>query len=159
MSTKIMKSTRGGPSVIEYRGMKFLLLERPTDGTMNTFVEELNQHGVKDLVRVCEPTYNTDRLEKKGIRVHDWQFCDGSPPPINIADAWIKLLKTRLRDEPGFCIAVHCVAGLGRSPVLVALALMERGMKYEDAVELIRTKRRGALNARQLAYLENYRSK
>jgi len=29
--------------------------------------------------------------------------------------------------------------GLGRAPVLVALALMELGMKYEDAVELIRT--------------------
>jgi protein tyrosine phosphatase type 4A len=35
-------------------------------------------------------------------------------------------------------VAVHCVAGLGRAPVLVAIALMELGMKYEDAVELIR---------------------
>ena len=30
------------------------------------------------------------------------------------------------------------MAGLGRAPVLVALALMELGLKYEDAVDLIR---------------------
>ena len=46
-----------------------------------------------------------------------------------------------------------------RAPVLVALALIELGMKYEDAVELIRRKRRGAINAKQLSYLEKYRPK
>ncbi|RWS30268.1 Protein tyrosine phosphatase type IVA 2-like protein [Leptotrombidium deliense] len=32
-------------------------------------------------------------------------------------------------------------------------------MKYEDAVELIRQKRRGAINAKQLSYLASYRPK
>lgn len=44
----------------------------------------------------------------------------------------------RFGSDPSSCVAVHCVAGLGRAPVLVALALIELGMKYEDAVELIR---------------------
>ena len=51
------------------------------------------------------------------------------------------------------------MAGLGRAPVMVALALMELGMSYEEAVELIRQKRHGALNARQLEFLEKYRPK
>ncbi|KAF4014842.1 hypothetical protein G4228_006742 [Cervus hanglu yarkandensis] len=46
--------------------------------------------------------------------------------------------------------------GLGRAPVLVALALIEGGMKYEDAVQFIRQKRRGAFNSKQLLYLEKY---
>ncbi|KAK2560204.1 Protein tyrosine phosphatase type IVA 3 [Acropora cervicornis] len=47
------------------------------------------------------------------------------------------------------------------APVLVALALIESGMKYEDAVEFIRRypvfRRRGAINSKQLTYLEQYK--
>ena len=43
-------------------------------------------------------------------------------------------------------IGVHCVAGLGRAPLLVALALIHKGCPKFDAIELIRKKRPGALN-------------
>lgn len=52
-------------------------------------------------------------------------------------------------------IAVHCVAGLGRAPVLVAIGLIEMGMKPLDTIEFIRSKRRGAFNKPQIAYLVN----
>ena len=47
-------------------------------------------------------------------------------------------VKTEFSSDPDTCIGVHCVTGLGRAPVLVGVALIELGMKYEDAVELIR---------------------
>uniref|UniRef100_A0A3Q2YGD2 Protein tyrosine phosphatase type IVA 3 n=1 Tax=Hippocampus comes TaxID=109280 RepID=A0A3Q2YGD2_HIPCM len=83
--------------------------------------------------------------------IEDWPFDDGAPPSNQIVDDWLNLLKLKFREEPGCCVAVHCVAGLGRAPVLVALALIECGMKYEDAVQFIRHK--------QLFYLEKYRPK
>ena len=43
-------------------------------------------------------------------------------------------------------IAVHCVAGLGRAPLLVAIALVHRGCESINAIELIRKHRQGALN-------------
>ena len=46
-------------------------------------------------------------------------------------------------------VGVHCVAGLGRAPVLVAIALIEAGMDPLDCIGFIRKKRRGALNNRQ----------
>ena len=42
---------------------------------------------------------------------------------------------------------------------MVALALMELGMSYEEAVDLIRSKRKGAINTKQLEFLEKYRPK
>ena len=44
----------------------------------------------------------------------------------------------RAANKPEAAVAVHCVAGLGRAPVMVAIALIELGMKYEEAVETIR---------------------
>ncbi|KAG9355418.1 hypothetical protein JZ751_000256 [Albula glossodonta] len=90
---------------------------------------------------------------------HDWPFDDGAPPPSKVVEDWLSLLRSKFCEDPGSCVAVHCVAGLGRAPVLVALALIESGMKYEDAIQFIRQKRRGAINSKQLTYLEKYRPK
>ncbi|XP_021078089.1 protein tyrosine phosphatase type IVA 2-like isoform X3 [Mus pahari] len=89
----------------------------------------------------------------------DLPYNDGDPPPDEIVDNWLDLLKSKFREEPGSCVAVHCMAGLGRAPVLVALALIECGMKNEDAVHFIRQKRRGAFSSKQLLFLEHYRPK
>ena len=53
-------------------------------------------------------------------------------------------------------MAVHCVAGLGRAPLLVALALIHRGCEPINAIELIRAKRTGALNMIQANFLVTF---
>uniref|UniRef100_A0A2K6ELD2 protein-tyrosine-phosphatase n=1 Tax=Propithecus coquereli TaxID=379532 RepID=A0A2K6ELD2_PROCO len=121
--------------------------------------QELKKYGATTLVRVYEATYDATLVEKEGIHVLDWPFDNGAPPSNQIVDDWLSLIKIKFREEPGCCIAVHCVAGLGRAPVLVALALIEGGMKYKDAVQVIRQKWRGAFNSKQLLDLEKYRPK
>ncbi|CAB3367463.1 Hypothetical predicted protein [Cloeon dipterum] len=125
-------------SEIEYKNMRFLITDRPSDQNIQSYIKELKNHNVKDVVRVCEPTYKVDELKQEGINVLDLEYEDGTPPPQEVVSEWFKLLKTRFRETPGSCVAVHCVAGLGRAPVLVAVALIELGLDYEDAVELIR---------------------
>ncbi|XP_058391165.1 protein tyrosine phosphatase type IVA 1-like isoform X2 [Diceros bicornis minor] len=124
---------RPAPVEIAYKNMRFLIAHSPTNASLNKFLQELKKNGVTTIVRVCEATYNTAILEKEGIQVLDWPFNDGAPPPSHIVDKWLKLIRKKFRQDPGSCIAVHCVAGLGRAP------------------------RRGAFNRKQLLYLEKYR--
>lgn len=156
-AVQLRRSTPSVPAVIEYKKMRFMIMDRPTNANISHYIEELKQRDVHEVVRVCEPTYNVEPLRKEGIKVLDWAFDDGAAPPKTIVEDWLNLIKIRFHDKLGSCIAVHCVAGLGRAPVLVAIALIEAGMKYEDAVTFIRRQRRGAINTTQLAYLEKYK--
>nr|XP_039320744.1 protein tyrosine phosphatase type IVA 3 isoform X1 [Saimiri boliviensis boliviensis]XP_039320745.1 protein tyrosine phosphatase type IVA 3 isoform X1 [Saimiri boliviensis boliviensis]XP_039320746.1 protein tyrosine phosphatase type IVA 3 isoform X1 [Saimiri boliviensis boliviensis] len=105
------------------------------------------------------PCTSRPKTSQAATGTQDWPFDDGAPPPGKVVEDWLSLVKAKFCEAPGSCVAVHCVAGLGRAPVLVALALIESGMKYEDAIQFIRQKRRGAINSKQLTYLEKYRPK
>ncbi|KAJ2303738.1 hypothetical protein IWW55_002774, partial [Coemansia sp. RSA 2706] len=125
---------------------------------------EFARLNVTDVVRVCEPTYMKERVETRNVKVHDLPFKDGDVPPATVLKQWLELVNTRVSSTTGAAgsepttIAVHCVAGLGRAPVLVAVALIERGMDPLDAIEHVRHKRRGAFNNRQITYLaDNYK--
>ncbi|KAJ2489289.1 hypothetical protein IWW37_004120 [Coemansia sp. RSA 2050] len=149
-------------SLIEYdRDLRFLIMDCPTNNTIALYLKEFVRLNVTDVVRVCEPTYLRERLETHGVRVHDLPFKDGDVPPASVLKQWLDLVNERLSeavsesaDQPvPKTIAVHCVAGLGRAPVLVAVALIEKGMDPLDSIEHVRHKRRGAFNNRQITYL------
>lgn len=149
-------------SVVEACGCKFVILDAPNDSNVHIYLEELKKQNVGHVVRVCDPTYGTTCLTQNNIAVHDWPFNDGDPPPDSIIISWLTLVKSCFGDKKGSankCIGIHCVAGLGRAPVMVAIALIERGMDPLDAVQTIRGRRRGAINAKQLNFLQNYKRK
>ncbi|XP_023579682.1 protein tyrosine phosphatase type IVA 3 isoform X2 [Octodon degus] len=115
------RMNRPAPVEVSYRNMRFLITHNPTDATLSTFMEDLKKYGATTVVRVCEVTYDKAPLEKDGITVVDWPFDDGAPPPSKVVEDWLSLLKAKFCDDPGSCVAVHCVAGLGRGccPVLL----------------------------------------
>ncbi|KAJ3608786.1 hypothetical protein NHX12_023316 [Muraenolepis orangiensis] len=81
---------------LTYKCMRFLITYNPTNTTLNKFTELRTPPP-----RAC-PLY-----------MFDWPFRDGAPPCTRFVDDWLKLLKTKFREQPGCCMAVHCVAGLG----------------------------------------------
>jgi len=139
--------------------MRFLITEQPQDLNMDNYIQILTEHKVTHLVCATDPTYRTDDLLKSGISVSQLAFPDGSAPTQEIVEKWLALVLKEFQDDPNTCIGVHCVTGLGRAPVLVAVALIELGMKYEDAIALIRNRRRGAINSKQLDFLSKYKRK
>jgi protein tyrosine phosphatase type 4A len=60
--------------------MRFLITERPNDLGMNSYLEDLKRFNVKCVVRVCEGTYDVEKLVREGIVVRDLCFPDGQAP-------------------------------------------------------------------------------
>lgn len=170
------------PTPISVTPMSFLIMDAPRQSNLHLYIRECRKHGVSDIVRVCEPTYDGDAdLRNAGIVLHEMAYDDGTSPSREILERWLDLVHDRFYKKkkpmldskpndspkattpvngsfPSTTIAVHCIAGLGRAPVLVAIALIEfGGMDPVDAVSLIRKHRRGAINEKQLQYLERYK--
>ena len=59
----------------------------------------------------------------------DWEFDDGSAPPKIVVKDWLKLLKVHLKESPDTCVAVHCVAGLGRLVIMLLYVLNDFAVK------------------------------
>lgn len=147
--------------LVENGKFRIVIMDAPCDANSYSYVQELKAFGVTDVVRTCEPTYSPDNFEKEGIRVHEMTFPDGAAPPDELIQRWNALVSSRYKPrDPADAgtVAVHCVAGLGRAPVMAAVALIEMtAMDPMDAVEKIREQQKGAFNARQLKYLQTYK--
>jgi protein tyrosine phosphatase type IVA len=151
------------PTLISVPPMKFLIMDAPRQSNLHLYIKEMKKNSVMDIVRVCEPTYTAGELVNAGMCLHEMAYEDGHAPPKPIIDQWLHLVEKIFfnKDEgptQGKCIAIHCVAGLGRAPAMVALALIEfANMDPVEAVAHIRQHRRGAINEKQLIYLEGYK--
>ncbi|KND01016.1 uncharacterized protein SPPG_04109 [Spizellomyces punctatus DAOM BR117] len=157
----------------------YLITDCPNEKSLlEDYLPLLQAHDCSNVVRLCDGgAYNADPLRQHGITVWDWPFEDGSVPPEAIISAYRDMLdsltsstatsdtdaKRRDSGRSGNAssivgkskpaVAIHCISGIGRAPVLVAAALIDCGVDPVEAVELVRAKRRGALNKRQLAWL------
>lgn len=165
--------------------MNFLILEQPSPSNLADYIATLKLYRVTHVVRVHDTPVGKDALSKDFtvLQGPGWSFADGGNPTPDIIKNWLHLvdevfeLKTPARSNAtrtggrrdsssvhetleGPCIAIHCAAGLGRAPLLVAVALMERsGKKGLEAIDLIRTQRKGCFNDRQVHWLTKYRAK
>ncbi len=149
------------PSLIEWGPVRFLIMDKPKDSNLHLYLKECKKHNVSCIVRICEPCYDKSEVEKAGLSLHEMYYEDGQSPPQDVITKWLSLVTETFDNvksgEEKPCIALHCVAGLGRAPVLVAIALVEYGQDPGQAVSFIRERRRGAINAVQLQYLQQYK--
>lgn len=89
-----------------------------------------------------------------------WPFLDGTTPSVDVIRNWLNLI-TKVVSEAADktvipAIGIHCIAGLGRAPLLIAVALIEDGIAPLEAVKIIRERRPGSFNTTQLRYLKAY---
>lgn len=69
----------------------------------------------------------------------------------------IRKVKNKNNNNDSLHFILLCINMKFRAPVLVAIALIEEGMDPLDSVAFVRKHRQGAINKRQLKYLESYK--
>ncbi|XP_067642076.1 PRL-1 phosphatase-like [Eurosta solidaginis] len=144
--------------IIEFKGMRFLIADTPHEITIRPYIEHLLRNNVKVLVGVCGVKHSLAPFHDANIEVKELRFAEGTLPDESLRRHWFRILIANKSENPDGCIAVYCNSGLGRAALLVAIALIELGMGYETAVNVIRSKRRGAITEAQFNFLKTYRA-
>lgn len=138
---------------------KFIAFSGPSSTTKDpdgwrTFTPEdyapiFKEFGVSMVVRLNKAQYEGDRFVKKGIKLIELYFLDGTAPKPEIAMKFLEIVEK----EPG-AIAVHCKAGLGRTGCLIALYAMKHyGFPAAAFIGWIRIARPGSILGPQQQYL------
>jgi protein tyrosine phosphatase type IVA len=128
-----------------------MLSGTPDNSNIRSFINCISNEGIKHVVRLCGATYDHTLFNDYNINFYDWHYQDGSNPTPELVTKWTTLIKL---NEP---VLVHCHDGLGRSPLLATIYLIERQMDQYDAIEYIRKERPDYLNTKQLKWLRTYK--
>lgn len=99
---------------------KLLAFPSPTDfiehhGSLplsSYFMSLFKVFGIKNVIRLCESTYDKNVFIKAGIKFHEFFMEDGESPTIEFVESIMNLLESTEK------FAIHCKAGLGRTYVL-----------------------------------------
>ncbi|KAK5639211.1 hypothetical protein RI129_011703 [Pyrocoelia pectoralis] len=145
-------------TAFQYNHLKLLLCRQPNCSTIKPYVEELRKYNANTIIKACESSNCEDLFDDSEIDVRNFTFQNGSFPSNGLIEIWIDFVKKYFEQFPDASLGIHCVDGLGRSAVLVALALIEGGLDQHRTIELIKSKRRGAFNRYQEEKLIHYKS-
>src|SRR5438105_2102970 len=140
-------------SVVQSPKHKFVICNTPNNVNISLYIKNIVNSGPKARVwvRTCQATYSDEPLIKAGIPIYELAIADGSVPSAVILNKWYDILKTHNEEV----ILVHCIAGLGRAPLMVTLAMMEDGMTPLDSISEVRRCRPGALNLPQIKFISH----
>lgn len=103
---------------------------------------------VTAVVRLNYKEYDENVFKQNGIAHYNLYFDDGTAPPLNIVDKFLKIA------ESSGAIAVHCKAGLGRTGCLNACYIMKHyGFTANEAIGFMRIMRPGSVCGPQQHFL------
>ena len=130
------------------------------------FFHQLNCNTIVSLVEDSE----FEKMYDKKLFVHqiynnnlNWfhlPIMDLKAPDHKFIDKW-QTTKTLLKNEliDGNNIVIHCMGGKGRSGTIAAILLIEFGNNNKDVIEIVRKKRKGAIETKeQEDFILSYRT-
>ncbi|KAF9982000.1 cell division control protein 14 [Mortierella antarctica] len=121
--------------------------------SFRNILDYFGSHNVQSVIRLNDKTYDEAHFRARGIEHHDLQFPDGTCPPWDIVEKFLDLCKDIIEHKNGV-IAVHCMAGLGRTGTLIGVYLMRQySMTARETIAFLRLMRPGSVVGPQQNWL------
>ncbi|KAG0196554.1 Dual specificity protein phosphatase cdc14a [Mortierella sp. GBA30] len=126
--------------------------------SFRNILEYFEAHNVKAVIRLNDKTYDETHFRNRGMKHYDLQYPDGSCPPWHIVQEFMNICQEMIDHKQGV-VAVHCMAGLGRTGTLIGVYLMrEYDMTARETIAFLRLMRPGSVVGPQQNWLvENER--
>ena len=138
----------------------------------NIFLEELNNFSslnsntvvtlVEDneIEKLCDKKFFVRKIYSHNLKWIHMPIVDLKSPDHKFMDKW-QTTKVLLKNDliEGKNTILHCMGGKGRSGTIAALLLIEFGEKHKEAIEIVREKRKGAIETKeQEDFILSYKS-
>lgn len=119
-------------------------------------IEAFKREKITCLIRLNKSYYEASMFQKHGIEHYDLYFPDGTCPSFEIVDKFISILNQVINEKQSK-VAIHCMAGLGRTGTLIACWLIkEYNFNAQNAISFIRIMRPGSIVGQQQFFVQNY---
>ena len=70
-------SVASTPSLVEWKNLRFLITDAPKDDNISVYLKLFKKYNAAHIVRISEPLYKKEHVEKAGIQLHEMHFPDG----------------------------------------------------------------------------------
>ena len=109
-------------------------------------LDALRALGIRAVVSLTERAPQTAR-EAQDLRWLHLPVVDMTPPSVQQAREFVAFVEAALADD--LPVAVHCLAGLGRTGTLIACYLVSQGRPPEEAIAEVRAARPGSVQTEE----------